>query len=82
MSCRTCEDVENVNASVIRTAPTCIYLLFHVRGECCAPTPDASRRGGLSQAMGVLLMVRSTLLRLFLWSALRAVFSIQRKSGL
>ena len=42
------EDAENVNASVTRTAPTCVHLLFHVRGECCAPTPDASRRGGLS----------------------------------
>ena len=31
------EDAENVNASVTRTAPTCVHLLFHVRGECCAP---------------------------------------------
>ena len=49
------EDAENVNASVTRTAPTCVHLLFHVRGECCAPTPDASRRGGLSLKFHVIL---------------------------
>ena len=47
------EDAENVNASVTRTAPTCVHLLFHVRGECCAPTPDASRRGGLSRNFAI-----------------------------